>query len=91
MKTLLLICIAILLISCGDEVYYDAPPKNPTGKVLSFEAQAALERNCQKCHSGASFLSDYSAFQNAKKRVINGSMPPGGDISEIDKNLLIKE
>lgn len=92
MKLTIILLAVIFLLSCGDETYYSNPEPDTPGKTLSAEAKRVLSAKCQQCHSGANFLTSYNAFKSqGQPRVKNGSMPPGGGLSDSEKSILLGE
>ena len=86
-----------LIIGCGDDYSYSKKPaptnQNPGNGAVEFsnEVQAAIGRNCTSCHAGEGFITNASIFKaKGQPMVSSGRMPPGGGISQADKEILLE-
>ena len=95
----------VLALSCGeDETIYIKKPADSyddnqnqddtqDDKKLEFSGEviAAISRNCKSCHANDAFIKDPALFkQKGQPMISSGEMPPGGNISQSDKTLLIE-
>lgn len=82
-----LIGLLLALFGCGG----GAPaPKRP---VSFAEVEAVVNRRCAGCHDGKTepelLPRDVYLRSGAQSRVREGSMPPGGGLTDEEKNLLL--
>ena len=92
----------LMLSSCSDTTYDDIQANEDTNSdlVTYQDVKPIIDNNCLNCHGNPTLnapmsLTTYDEVKTAiesfslKTRVENGSMPPGGSISETDKIKLI--
>lgn len=98
------ILLILYIVGCGggQETYEKSPsPVAPGGNDnqggLSSLAIASIQKNCATCHGGsqAPALTNEAQIKASLARVCvrtgNGTMPPGGNISQSDKDAILGE
>lgn len=91
----------LIFSACGkdtyDVVYKDPKPQPDGGEQVDWNAEVKglVEAKCLSCHGAGGIqapdLSTAAKFKNsnAKARIANGSMPPGGGLPGNEKDILI--
>lgn len=94
--SIIILCLAMIVIfsACGDEykkkeANYDY--NKVPGLEFSSEVSSAISKNCKSCHASEPFIKDPNLFRSkAIPMIESGKMPPGGNISNDEKSLLIQ-
>lgn len=93
-----ILAVIFLVQSCGQPPE-SAPPSPPAAQPPAStspswaEVAQVITKDCGACHNGTkepAFPSgDAFKSSTAKSKLLSGAMPPGGAISQQDKNLLL--